>query len=63
MSDDGLTYGDFFYIGMGEIGDYQRRISWELPGGLGGYENFAGVRIRTTAPVQIAGEGLNAVIQ
>lgn len=63
MSDDGLTYGDFFYIGMGEIGDYQRRIAWELPGGLGGYENFAGVRIRTTAPVQIAGEGLNAVIQ
>ncbi len=63
MSEDGLTYGDFFYIGMGEIGDYQRRMCWELPGGLGGYESFAGVRIRTTAPVKIAGEGLNAVIQ
>lgn len=62
VSGDGLTYGDFFYIGMGDTGEYQRRIEWEFPGGLGYYENFMGIRIRTTAPVDIAGEGLNAII-
>jgi len=62
LSEDGKTYGDFFYIGMGEIGEYQRRVEWELPGGLGDYENFMGVRIRTTSTVEIATEGLNIVI-
>lgn len=62
VSEDGLTYGDFFYIGMGNTGQYQRRVEWELQGGLGDYENFMGIRIRTTAPVEIATEGLNVVI-
>jgi len=62
MSDDGKTYGDFFFVEMGEIGEYLERVFWELPGGLGDYESFAGVRIRTTAPVEIATEGLEYVV-
>ena len=47
---------------MGKIGEYQRRVEWALPGGLGDYENFMGIRIRTTSSVEIATEGLNVVI-
>ena len=62
VSDDGKLYGDFFYIGMGEIGEYQRRVEWELTGGLGDYENFMGIKIRTTESDEIATHGLNVVI-
>ena len=62
LSDDGLTYSDLFYIGMGEVGEYQRRMVWEFQGGLGDYENYMGIKIRTTAPVEIAGEGLEVVV-
>jgi hypothetical protein len=62
VSDDGKTYGEFFYIGMGDIGEYARRVDWELPGGLGDYENFMGIKIRTTSSVEIATEGLTLVI-
>jgi len=59
VSDDGKTYGDFFFVEMGEIGAYLERVFWEFPGGLGTYESFMGIRIRTTAPVEIATEGLS----
>jgi hypothetical protein len=47
---------------MGDIGEYARRVDWELPGGLGDYENFMGIKIRTTSSVEIATEGLTLVI-
>jgi len=62
VSDDGLTYGPMFFEGLGLTGQYRREISWEFPGGLGSYENFMGIRLRTTAPVEFAGEGLSVDI-
>jgi hypothetical protein len=62
VSDDGYTFGDFFFVGLGETGQYRREISWELPGGLGTYSDFMGIRIRTTAPVEISAEGLDVAV-
>jgi hypothetical protein len=62
VSDDGLTYGPFFFEGLGLTGHYRKEIFWEMPGGLGDYENFMGIRVRTTAPVQIAAESLEVVV-
>jgi len=59
VSDDGKNYGPLFYVGLGLIGEYSRRITWEYTGGLGDYESLMAIRIRTTAQVEISGEGLN----
>jgi len=62
VSDDGNTYGPMFFVGLGLTGQYRREVFWELPGGLGDYENFMGIRIRTTAPVEFATESLQVAI-
>jgi hypothetical protein len=62
ISDDGYTYGPFFFSGLGETGDYRKEIFWEFPGGLGTYSDFMGIRIRTTAPVEISAEGLDVSV-
>jgi len=58
MSDDGQTYGERFYEGLGEVGEVLQQVTWEFPGGLGDYESFAGMRFRTAAPVRISSEGV-----
>lgn len=58
MSDDGQTYGERFYEGLGEAGQVLQQVTWEFPGGLGDYESFAGMRFRTAAPVRISSEGV-----
>ena len=63
MSDDGFVYGPRVYIGMGDIGVRERRVCWELMGGLGDYENFAGFQFQTTAAVELAQKSFSIVYQ
>lgn len=62
MSDDGRTYGERFYTGLGEAGESLEQVTWEYPGGLGDYESFCGMRFRTAAPVRISSEGIQVDI-
>ena len=62
MSDDGKTYGDRLYVGMGNEGNCLEQVFWGGPGGLGDYESVAAIRIRTAQAVNIATEGLLADI-
>lgn len=57
-SEDGKVWGPRFFVGLGNIGERDRVVSWEYPGGLGDYESFAGLRIRCGDPVNIASEGV-----
>lgn len=57
ISKDGLTYPQApKYRPLGEVGRYQQQIAWY--GGLGLFEFFCGLRIRTTAAVDFDVEGL-----
>lgn len=58
MSEDGYSYFNEFFRSLGATGQYKQVANWCLPGGLGSYEYFAGMRFRVTANVDI---GINAV--
>lgn len=53
VSKDGETWSPELWRDLGEVGDYQRRIIWIEPGGLGFYESFMGLRFRITDDVDI----------
>jgi len=62
VSDDGRIWqtDNTIWRSLGEIGAYQQQVAWVgLPGGLGSYESFAGLRIRSTANVDFSAEALD----
>lgn len=65
VSEDGFIWktGTTLWRGLGETGAYSRRVAWIEPGGLGSYENFCGVRLRSTAPLSFSQESINADIE
>lgn len=63
LSDDGLVWGPRFWMPLGITGRYRQRICFQYPGGLGKFESFAGIRIRSTEPVTFAIEGMQAVMR
>lgn len=64
MSDDGTLFqtDNTVYRGLGKGGERTRQVSWILPGGLGTYENYAGIRLISTANVDFSLESLDADI-
>lgn len=56
-------FGVEYYRPLGKLGDYGQRVVWNLPGGLGQYESYMGIRLVTTAAVDFATDGLNVSIQ
>lgn len=49
---------DWYYRPFSTTGLYQNQIKWMPPGGMGNYENYMGIRIRSTADVRIGMESL-----
>lgn len=47
---------------LGKVGQYGLRVAWNMPGGLGTYESFAGLRIRSTANVDFSLESFDVDI-
>jgi len=56
ISQDGRTRGPIIYRSLGEIANYQRRMVWL--GGIGVFESFCGITLRTTADVNFSVDGL-----
>ena len=48
LSQDGVIYGPTFWRTTPAVGKYTHRVVFNYPGGLGSFESFAGIRIRTT---------------
>ena len=65
ISTDGVVWqtDNTVWRGLGEIGRYSLLVDWTLPGGLGTYDSFAGIRIRSTANVDFSLEALSVDIQ
>ena len=58
VSQDGVVYGPEIYRPLGHYGNYAQRMQWRGPGGLGRYESFMGIRIRTNAPIEFSADSL-----
>lgn len=56
MSDDNVTYGPMLFRELGSLGQYNHKLIWQYPGGLGGYDGFAGIRIYTTSDIQFSSD-------
>lgn len=58
LSKDGYKWTQFFARELGKAGNYQKLVKWEPPGGLGFYESFMGIRIRSSANARFSLEAL-----
>jgi len=58
VSQDGVVFGPEIYRPLGHFGNYNQRMQWRGPGGLGRYESFMGIRLRTNAPVEFSVDSL-----
>lgn len=58
VSQDGVHYGPEIYRPLGQFGNYAQRMQWRGPGGLGRYESFMGIRLRTNAPIEFSTDSL-----
>jgi hypothetical protein len=56
VSRDNLTYGPRVWRGLGKSGKSQQQVVWY--GGLGVFESYLGIQIRTTANVKFAVDGM-----
>jgi hypothetical protein len=63
VSEDGKTWSQRFWRGLGTTGQTRRRVCWDMPGGLGAYESFAGLRIRSTEAVSFPIEAMQGEFQ
>ena len=54
MSRDNVNYGNVIFREGGAIGEYNKKLEWNEPGGLGMYDGFMGMRFQTTQPVDFA---------
>jgi hypothetical protein len=60
MSRDNVQYGSPVFRTLGGSGEYQDKLVWNYPGGLGNYKGFMGARIYTTQDVDLSSEYLVA---
>lgn len=60
LSQDGMLYGPPVYRDLGNTGQYAQKLIWNLPGGLGTYQGFMGIRIYTTEDIDFSLDYLNA---
>jgi len=60
MSRDNVTYGTPFYRDLANIGQYDHKLIWNYPGGMGSYDGFMGLRLYTTEDVDFNADYLIA---
>ena len=58
MSRNNVNYGPALFRQLGAQGKYADKLTWNIPGGLGNYNGFAGLRIYTTQDVSFAADSL-----
>lgn len=54
MSRDGVNYSEPMYRETGDVGQYDNRLQWNPPGGLGMYEGFIGLRIYSAEDIDFS---------
>ena len=60
MSRDNILFGPHIFINLGIVGEYDRKLKWNLPGGLGRYLGYFAFKISTTADINMSADKLIA---
>ncbi len=55
-SRDGVTWNDPVYLELGKIGEYDKRLKWQPPGGVGAAQGFLAFKAYTTQNIRFTGE-------
>ena len=58
LSRNNVEYGDPVFRDLGALGQYTNHLTWNTAGGLGSYDGFMGIRIRTTQDVSFSTDHL-----
>jgi len=58
VSQAGIGFGPEIYRPLGHYGNYNQRMQWRGTGGLGRYESFMGIRLRTNAPIEFSADSI-----
>lgn len=58
LSRDNVLYGPPMYRNLGKLGEYDKELTWNYPGGLGAYHGFMGIRLYTTEDIDFSSEFL-----
>jgi hypothetical protein len=61
LSKDGVLFGAILYRETGAVGEYDSRLKWQLPGGLGQYEGFAMLRFYSTEAIDFSIDYIDVV--
>ena len=56
-------FGAPMYRNLGVVGQYGRKLAWNYPGGLGGFDGFMGLRLYTTENIVFSSDYLIANIR
>ena len=59
LSRDNVLFSDPYFRNVGNRGEYDKKLVWNYPGGLGYYEGFMGVKITTTSDIEFAADKLS----
>ncbi len=54
LSRDNVLYSEPFYRDVGGIGQYENKLVWQYPGGLGYYTGFMGIKLSTYEDIDFA---------
>lgn len=54
MSNDGLIFGEKYFIDTGNIGEYSNKMLWDFAGGLGTYPGFMGMELYTAEDIEMS---------
>ncbi len=54
ISRDGVTFSEPYYRNTGDIGEYNKKLIWNPPGGIGNFDGFMKIRIWTADDVEFS---------
>jgi len=60
MSRDNVLYGPPVFRNLGDLGEYDKTLRWNPPGGLGHYQPFMGVRLYSAESIDFSADYLVA---
>lgn len=59
LSRDGVLFAQPYFRSVGDTGEYDKKLVWNYPGGLGYYPGFMGVKLTTTGDIEFAADKLS----
>ena len=63
MSRNNVTYGPPVFRNVGVVGEYDKKLIWNPPGGLGNYDRFMGVRLYSRQDIDMSSDYIDVKLR